>query len=53
MPYTARQEHLLRAIEHGFKPSHAMKNVSKSKAAKMLSHDNNKMKRGSHMLAKG
>lgn len=38
MPFTEKQEHLLRAIKHGFRPKEAMKNVTPAKAAEMLSH---------------
>jgi hypothetical protein len=42
VPYSAKQEKTLRAIEHGWKPKGAFKNVSKGKAAQMLSHGKKK-----------
>jgi hypothetical protein len=42
MPYTEKQRKVLRAIEHGWKPKKAMKNVTPSKAATMLSHGTRK-----------
>lgn len=51
MPYTMKQEHLLQAIAHGFKPDKAMSNVSKAKAAEMLTHGAKKKKSASRALS--
>jgi len=38
MPYTPKQQKVLKAVAHGWKPKRAFKNVGRVKAEQMLNH---------------